>query len=111
MVVAVGFGGELGQLVDLDGRAHFVRDHCTVDGAFGQRVRHLWHGHAHGRGAQFGQQLGGLAGGAAQLQALDVGHGFDLLLGGEDVAGAVHVHTQHLHVFEFVLGVLFKVIP
>ena len=69
------------------------------------------HRHTHGGGPQHGDELVGQTGGRAQLQATQIGHGLDRLVGHVEHPGAVHVEGEWMYVLELVLAVLLHVVP
>jgi hypothetical protein len=105
VVLGIGLGAELGDFIDLDARHHLVGNHGAFDDTLGQRLGHGRHRHADRRGAHGGQHLVGQAGRGAEFHALEVFHRLHLLLGGEQVAGAMDVDGEDLDVLELVLGI------
>jgi hypothetical protein len=91
---------ELDQLLHLEGRHDFPRHDAAVDHALGQRLGDLRHRHRNAVGAERLQRLAGEPGRRAQLEALEVVHGLDLLVR-MDQAVVMRPDRDRVHLAEF----------
>ncbi len=97
---------ELHEFMHLHGRHDFPRDHRAIDDLLREALGHLRHGHADRGRAQSLQGFAGEAGGIAQLQALQVIHGADLLVGMNE-PGIMRPEGKELHLLGFFHKALF----
>ncbi len=82
---------------------HLPRDHRALDHVARQCLGHLRHGHADGSAAQRLDQPGHQPGGAAHRAPLHIVRGFNRRAAHMHLAGAVDMHGDRAHAFEFIL--------